>query len=329
MNQTIPSILDAVHLKSAPLPSCNATACVQSNTAAVLSMASGKTSVRLPIPLVLREVSCVSSKRRWPRVCQLMRQHSIPVYATAKSMQEFTADCVPVRLAECFAEQGFEAADVTTADAIQVNCWASGAGRASWPIGVGKQQLASYIHSLRIAVGGDAPVGVGFRITACQTDIAAAIDGHADFIGLISNTAQLSIQHLVAIRRARQASRAAGRADLPIIVSLPVTAVEDVVKLIALGASVVTIDGIVSAQLAGASLSSSQTRGGGLLSSIAGEQDPFTESLVALGETLTSCVRGMGEHMQDVGAATLNELDESCLNSSSAELARLLEIESL
>ena len=322
----LPNHLSDLHLRSAPMRSFTPAAGAAPDTSGVLQTASSKAAVRLPLPLVLNSVDSARAPRRWPKVCELMRKHSVPVYSTASCKHEIPAAAVPVRIAQSSAESHLDSSELMSADVVQVNCWGAESRNLGWPIGVAAEELAGYIQSLQVAVGGDAPVGMGFRARACPSDIVLAIQAQADFVSLVSRSPTITLPHLVAIRRTREACREAGRADMPIIVSLPVQSIDDVAKLLALGASVVALDAMLAAMLPAVTPAAGAGLGGGLLSSISGDQDPFAESLAKIEGLLNGCAGGLVDRMRDAGATSLSEFNEECLVSSSDELARSLKL---
>ncbi|GAB5404524.1 MAG: hypothetical protein Aurels2KO_27550 [Aureliella sp.] len=295
-----------------------------------------KGELLLPSPMILYDSPALMHEAVWARACAAFRGASVPVFASADRFKMVPAEAVPVRFAQTFAGEPLRFDDIATADAIQVNCWQRKTNNARWPSEAGGDQIAAYLDAIRIAAGSDVPVGVGFQVGVCDLDIETAIAAGAEFIGVFAGDPFVSIQHVVALRRIRAACIAAGKSSMIVIASLPAVKPDEMLKLLAVGASVVSIDtslanlaSEISAQTKQVDKQTSGGLGSALLNALEPNDDPVGKSLERLPEQLESCREKMIDRMAEIGATSLSTLTEANLRTSSTTLSKLLGIEML
>ncbi len=297
---------------------------------------SGVGGLAMPSPMLLYDCPALRHATVWPRACEAFREAGVAVFGSANQFQSVPAETVPARFAQTFAGEPIKFEDIATADAIQVNCWQRKAMNARWPSEAGGEQLGAYLDAIRIAAGGDVPVGVGFQVGVCETDIATAIDAGAEFVGLFSSDPFVSIQHVVALRRIRTACIAAEKDNLVVIASLPAVKPDEMLKLLAVGASVVSLDASltnlateISAQTKQADKQSSLGLGSALLNALEPQDNPVGKALNRLPQQLADCTEKIVDRMAEIGAVSLSTLTEANLRTSSTTLSRLLGIDML
>ncbi len=287
-------------------------------------------------PMVLYDCPSLRLREAWPSVCAALRNADVGVFGTAGSFESVPAESVPLRIAQTFAGEPIEFDDIASADAIQVNCWQRKTKNARWPSEAGGDQLAAYMDAIRIGAGGDVPVGVGFQVGVCAPDVVTALEAGAEFVGVYSDDPFVSIQHVVALRRIRAACIAAEKASLVVIAALPAAKPDEMLKLLAVGASVISVDSmlsplasVIAAESSPNAGNNSKGLGSALLNALEPQQDPVGVALDRLPEQLADCTEKMVDRMAEIGAVSLSTLTESNLRTSSNTLSRLLGIEML
>ncbi|MCA9126108.1 MAG: hypothetical protein KDB22_03445 [Planctomycetales bacterium] len=191
--------------------------------------------------LIVRNVSPPETAT-WTGLCRSLKNQRIPIYTSAASMNDLPNDVIPTRCCQVFANAPLDAPELTTADLIEIECFDRRLQRWGWSAEIGRQRLADFVTAVRLGCGGNAAVGVGLPITANALDVQACLDADIDFLCLTGEAASISAQDLVGLSAVRHQCRSSSRAQLPIVVDLPVLAAADMVKLLCLGASLVCID---------------------------------------------------------------------------------------
>ncbi|HBE66807.1 MAG TPA: hypothetical protein DDW52_01530 [Planctomycetaceae bacterium] len=285
----------------------------------------------LPTPLILSGTERWKLPNVWQRFCGILQRQQIGVYATEQDFPDVEATDLPIRFANIYAGEPITFSDVTSADAVQVNCWQRGSLNARWPSEAGAAQIADYFSAIRAATG-NVPLGVGFRVGTSDADVRTAIDAGADYLCIASNERFVSVQHVALLNKMRRACIEADRKEAVIIAELPAARPDEMLKLIAIGASVVALDTMLAPWVPEPAQPEEEESSGlaaALLGSALQSNDPVAESMQRVEADLVSCKERMVDRMAEIAATSVAGLNEQNLRTSSTTLSRLLGVELL
>lgn len=285
----------------------------------------------LPGPLMLVDCPALEQASVWKNACAVMRQQQVAVFATHEKAPSIEPEAMPIRIAQAFAGEPIDFDDIVTASAIVVNCWQRTTRNSRWPSEADARQLGSYLDAIRVASGGSIPVGVGFQVGVCQQDVVSAVEAGVDFLSVVSDERFVSIQHVVALRKIRSACLAAGGQDFVVLATLPAMTAEEILKLVAVGASMVSVDAMLAPYVPEITQAGPQSGGLGsaLLQALEPKDDPVEIAMQRVALELGNCTERMVDRMAEIGVNSLAGLTEGNLRTTSSTLSKLLGIELL
>lgn len=285
----------------------------------------------LPGPLMLVNCPALEQSSVWMNSCAIMHQQQIAVFAPHEKMAGVQEGSTPMRIAQTFAGEPIDLEDIVTADAIVVNCWQRKTRNSRWPSEADARQLGSYLDAIRVASGGSVPVGVGFQVGVCEQDVASAIDAGVDFISVVSDERFVSIQHVVALRKVRAACLRAGLQDFVVLATLPAVTAEEMLKLVAVGASMVSVDAMLAPYVPAITDVGPRSSGleSALLHALEPQDGPVEIAMQRVAQELGNCTERLIDRMAEIGVNSLASLTEKNLRTSSTTLSKLLGIEML
>ncbi len=310
-------------------------------------IATGQPTLQLRSPYFIRALGIAEAAAAWGPLCSALRRHSIPIFTSAESLAKVPAASVPARWSGRASDEPFQAVELTTADLFEVSCLTRESRQWRWPNEIAIERIDGLLRSVRAAAGGDTPVGLGVPLGCHPSDLQRCISADIDFISLscaatTAGAADTRSRHVAASRAAnaacdsddfsatelhsivlcRQIAQQLSRPQLPMLVSAPVMTIEQAHKLLALGASAVSIDHIVhQSLLLDRPPRSPQESAGELrfqLPSLAQSVAPGAKAeLPQLESQLKHARQTLIERLQSVGASGLEDFTERCLVSVS------------
>ncbi len=288
-------------------------------------------------PFFARGLNASQMGPNWPVVCGILRNRGIPIYATVDELKAVPAAQVPARIAQRFLGQPLLHSEVTLADAFElVNCNPNGTGWC-WPYEISSSRdLKTLVTTLRAATGGEVPLGMTLPLNAKPADLRMGLESSIDYLtlkhcpeSLTQTPAKVANLAALSIMAARKLCVQYGRNSIPVLLDVPITCCDHLIKLVALGASAVNIAAVVRNALPPPEprrYESMLTENllGGLpgVQKVVRELPPVERAIGELCEQLSDVLRF-------VGLLDIAELDSTCLQSINAEVADQLRIASL
>ncbi len=295
-----------------------------------LSVSGSSRKLQLGAPWFLRQPPQPLLGADWPTFCKSMRSYGIPMFCQVQQFDKVPATHVPIRLAKQPIGRPFIPAEVRTADALEIDCFHPRDQRWQWPLELGKQErLKTFVQAIRDATGGLTPIGISLPVGVSSSNLDMCIHADSDFVTFVGgDDGGTSAQAIVleSLTRTRESFRSAG-VDIPILVVAPITNIEHAVKLLALGAAAVCIDGLVK-PLIRANRNASASLTGNMLGGI---NIPFQDrsEAVDVEPLLLQLQKGVDSCLRDHGLATLKSLDRSLLRGISQQVCELARIKPL
>jgi hypothetical protein len=304
-----------------------------------IPVAAGTKAFTQPVPFFARRPPMVSTDTNWPAYCGTLKDFGIPLQTTVPALESLSIANVPVRFARRAVEEGFELHELGTADAIEISCVAAPPhGRfPSMPLETAAwHELKQLIECLRDLCGPTTPIGLGLLAGDIYTDISNALAARVDFVILelpssSSNTLTAAEVSLLAwsVAAARLTCNQAGAIHFPVYIDAPLTDSDHFIKLLALGATAVSIDALAWNTLPPATASTLNVPKG-LLSGIGSvpmkavpNVEPFHRKLDDLIERLKT--RLQQQHLNEIGQLNRDQLRALSDQASRLCGVRLLE----
>lgn len=288
-----------------------------------------------PVPFFARRPPVDPAEQHWPAYCGLLKDFGVPLQSPVASLERLSVANVPLRLAKRHLDEPFDALELETAEAIELSCVASTPGgelaqlpleAAAWP------ELKALIGCVRELSGGATPIGLGMLAGDVVSDVGSALATGADFVILQFSSADQELtpaefDRLVwSVAAARGACIHAKAARYPIYVDAPVTESDDIVKLLALGASAVSIDALAATVLPASSRGRATPHGmlsgiGGLAPQPVASIKPLESKLGELSESLKTRLRQLKlNHVSQLCSDHLRALTETAARLSGVRL---------
>lgn len=342
------TLLDELEYSRAPLLTAATThPSAPPSLACTMSVSGSQRAIQLRSPYFIRALGATELGAAWSPLCNALRQHDIPIFSSVESLDGVPAASVPARWSGRPVDESFNSVELTTADLFEVTCFSRDKRRWTWPSEIAFERIDSLLRSVRAAAGGDTPVGLSLPLGCHPGDLERCLTADIDFISLnCTHTLTLPVGlqpsstgsgataralpsgvflavDLHSIVLCRQMLQQHNRADLPMLVTAPVVDVEQVHKLLALGASAVSIDNIVRQSLA-LDLPPSQEQESVAdlrrrLPSLSMSAAPAARKTVLpqVRAQLTQARQTLVERLQSVGACSLAKFNQQCLVSVS------------
>lgn len=298
----------------------------------------GQRSFRQSVPFFARRPPMVSADANWPAYCGLLKDLGIPLQTTVAALESLSIANVPMRFARRSSDEGFELQELETAEAIEISCVAaSPSGRfACMPLETGAwHELKQLIECLRDLCSPSTPIGLGLLAGDIHTDIANALAARVDFVILelpAHSGAQLTPSELRflawSVVGARLACSQSAAPDFPIYVDAPISSIEDLIKLLALGATAVSIDGLAWSALPKSSVVAINVPKG-LLSGIGSVPVKAVPNVEPLQRRLSELLDALKLRLHQQHVSHLGQLNRDHLRALSDQTARLCNVRML
>jgi len=301
------------------------------STARTIHTPAGR-KLQLNAPFFAKGLSASQMSTNWPVVCGILRAKGLPIYATVQELQAVPGAQVPARIAQRFLGQPLIHDEVTLSDAFElVNCNRNGSGW-SWPYEISSgRDLKTLVTTLRAATGGEVPIGMTLPLNAKAADVRMCLDSSVDYFTLMhcaeslaSTSEVVASQAALGIVSARKLCAQYGRTKIPLLLDAPITNIEHVLKLLALGASAINVATIIRDAMPTAEprrYESMLTEN--LLGNLPSGQKVVRE-LPQVERSLTELIQRLSDVMRFSGLLDISELDCTCLQSMSTVVAEQL-----
>ncbi|MEZ6138259.1 MAG: hypothetical protein R3C53_25530 [Pirellulaceae bacterium] len=321
------SLFDELSFSCAALP-INTSAAELDTTFTIPTMGSQR-RLQVGMPWFVRHPKPKWLGKQWPVLCGLLRSAGIPIYGPVEHLADVPAASLPLRFATRQNASPFNSLEMKTADALEI-CLRPESDEAawSWPSEFGQvTDLANFVQTVRVAAGGNTPIGVSLPVGAANTDLEACLAAQVDFLTFVADPNLDDEAVLIeGLTRARRRIEQADRA-LPILLVAHPRDVGQCVKLLALGASCLSIDSLLESTVD--TRPAQPVSAGGMLSGISlptPQTEPSlakTEALLdTLANQLRACMQRTGAH--DLAAFRANRL--RCLTDHLSQLSGLTKL---
>lgn len=290
-------------------------------------------------PFFARRSPVASSDVNWPAYCGLLRDMGISLHTGFSEVESLSDVNVPMRIASRGYDQGFDLPDVTSADAVLLDCVAGLGGQrcSHLPLETaGWHELKQLVECMRQVVGRGTPIGLGILAGDIYADVSNALAARVDYVILefaeFSKDSTAALDLLAwSVVAARNACVQSGAPKFPIYIDAPLTNIEHMVKLLALGATALSLDGLTASALPTAAPTSVPVPKG-LLSGIGSlpvKTAPNVQPLVARLEELLGRVRARVFQQHLTGLNLLGREHLRALNETAARLCAVKMLEHL
>lgn len=295
-----------------------------------LPVADGKKGFSHRVPLFARRPPIAPNEPYWQAYCGLLKTFGIPLQTTVASLEKLSVANVPLRLAKRDLDEGFESLELETAEAIEICCVATTPGgllpqlpseTAAW------HELKVLVRSVRELSGGATPIGLGMLVGDIRSDVANALASSADFVILqFAHASQelspAELDLLVwSVAEARRVCKEAGVAQYPVYVDAAITRSDDIVKLLALGASAIAIDALTATCMG--SLQRGPHVSQGMLGGLGSLSTQSVPLLRPLENKLAELVETLKTRLRQLQVADIGQLSADHLRALSEQAASL------
>lgn len=289
-------------------------------------------------PLFARRSPMPSGDVNWPAYCGLLRDSGISLQTNFSEVESLSDVNVPLRIVRRGYDEGFDWLDLSSADAIVLDCVATFSGHrcSRLPLETaGWHELKQLIESLRQVVGPGTPIGLGMLAGDIYTDVSNALAARVDYVILdfveFTQASPAALDHLAwSVVAARNACAQSGSPSFPIFIDAPLTNIEHVIKLLALGATALSVDGLTASAVPQAAPTSLPVPKG-LLSGIGSlpvkSNASNVQPIAAKLEELLSCLRArlFQQHLTRISSLGRDHL--RALDASAAQLCAVKMLE--
>jgi hypothetical protein len=286
------------------------------------------------VPFFARGDMRTKSDSGWNVLCGILRKFGLPLYASVNDLEPVPATNVPARVAVRALGQPLSKNELNTADAFELATCDVNGQHWGWPYEIeGNRDLKSFVQVLREATGGEIPIGISLPLGATAADMRCSIESSVDFITLkysqeclAVGAGQLSSFAAVCVLNARRQCTQLGRTDLPLLLDAPITEIEHIIKLLALGATAVNVGAmLVEALPTPAPLRVESKFADSLLGSMAMVPKSVNE-LPQVERCLSTLVVRLKSSLQYAGLVDVQHLDSNSLRSLCKNTAEYLGI---
>lgn len=324
------ALLDELDYTQAPLIGAVATPKgISDPIAQAVSVSGSSRTIALHTPYFTRSLGAAELGAAWVPLCNLLRRHGIPAFSSAHALAKVPAASVPARWSGRAVDEPFEPDELATADLFEIAYHDRARRQWKWPSEIAPNRIDSLLRSVREAAGGDTPIGISLPLGCHLNDLQRCLSADVDFICLSCRFAKFAASDLHSLALCRRMAGQLNRPQLPLLVTAPIVDIEQAHKLLALGASAVSIDDILRPLLAHdmqsceKEVSTADLRR--MLPSLALSTGPSTNQMFELPQVekqLTQARQLLVERLESVGASDLMGFTHECLRSVSERAER-------
>ncbi|RMF41654.1 MAG: hypothetical protein D6753_09240 [Planctomycetota bacterium] len=284
-------------------------------------------TVHLSTPWILRRWADRSAVPDWPELCAVMHKFGGAVVAPAADLAAVDVSHLPVRIGPVCRDTPLDPDEIGTADLIEFDLRHASNKRWGWPVELESEgKLFAFIEALRIAAGGDVPVGLALPLNCQADELRKVMQSGADFVSLVAERHDpMQAWVLRGIRAARESCVAEGMPDLPLLLDAELDSPWAAFVCLALGASAVTVDAMLAPILA---QQTAQQPVSGMLAGILPDF-PAAGRADRIAALLDEANDQMHELLRLQGVRRLGELSPKCLRAVRPDVARITGVDQL
>lgn len=298
--------------------------------AQTISISGSSRTVALRAPYFTRSLGPVDLGAAWAPFCNTLRQHGIPIFASVDAFANVPAASVPARWSGRTVDEPFDPDELSTADLFEIACHDRARRQWKWPSEIGSDRIGGLLRSVREASGGDTPIGISLPLGCHLNDVQHCVSADVDFICLTSRFARFEASDLHNLVQCRMLASHLNRPRLPLLVTAPIVDIEQLHKLLALGASAVSLDDILRPAIAQdmqpdekeVALADLRRRLPSIALNINSSANKHFE-LTLVEKLLAQQRRLLGQRLTSVGANNLMDFTRECLRSVSERAERI------
>ncbi len=318
------SPMDSLHFQPVPLRSESSVG--QPDTSQAIPSAGGH-KVEFGLPGFMSEVSKSRLGEIWAILCGVAHDVGVGLYSTAADFDKLPAASLPIRATARPNNEPIDAGELENADLFELQL-RSTSGPWSLPGEVEDLRcFASLVESLRIATSGRIPIGIQLPLALAAADLALLLEAEPDYLHVVADgeVSDFQLSRLAAVRR----EIGHRKVETKVLATLPVRTVDDILKTLALGADLVSLDAflrdyfdrVLSKRVSSDALT-------GRLSSLGVmTEDPAETRLASeLAGKLSAVKRRLGLVLAECGADSLGDFGPQSLVSTCPRLAELLAV---
>jgi hypothetical protein len=328
------TLLDELDYVQAPLPHASQT---QGKTPIALeqSFAVSGSSQKLTLrsPYFTRALGPADLGGAWEPFGRELRQRGISIFSPVDALGNVPVASLPSRWSARAVDEPFDATELATADLFEVTCHDRARQDWRWPDEISDERIDGLLRTVRTAAGGNTPIGLSLPLGCHPIDLRRSLTADVDFISLSSRFAKFEASDLHSIVLCRELAGQLNRPQLPLLVTAPIVDMEQAHKLLALGASAVSLDDILrpaiaqDLRLSDEELSIVDLRR--KLPSIALSLNPKANKILEIprvSQLLEQIQRLLRERLRSVGANNLSMFTPQCMRSVSERAERVTRV---
>jgi hypothetical protein len=240
------SILDEIVFTSGPLPILSPLPNQHDQCLSVRFNGDDVTcALELPTPWVTCSLTPETAKQNWNAFCQQLKQCGVPIECSHDALSNLPSHSLPQRIFRIDIEQPLPPSGASGAILIELTCQSARRGDWGWPPEVVDLNLLNdWLLAVRSALGGSAPLGLGLPLNANDSTLQRVASLDVDWIAVHTDETESLDAIVFWLVLFRQILSDVGRPELPIMVRTRSPVSENQIKLLAMGASLVSIDNL-------------------------------------------------------------------------------------
>lgn len=199
-------------------------------------------SIQLRSPWVLGAADSKLVGPHWKGLCRVLKSMGMAIQCAAAELEMVSMESVPIRICRQLVDAPLGAAEFQSADVVEVCLFAEQRRQWGWPPELGTEQnFADWVEAVRLTLGGSTPVAIGLPVGVDEPTIQKVLAARIDILSIHAETLEadeLLVDCLARVQRALQ------QASSPALVwaRSAHARVEHLIRLIGLGASMVSVD---------------------------------------------------------------------------------------
>lgn len=324
----MPHILDEFVLVPARLPTTGQGKSAAQSLAVRVRAAGREVGTPLGLPVLLRTTSKVATGDDWGKLCKLLSRLRIPLFSGVAEMENLDAASVPARFGGRVIDDPLLPEELKTADAFEIECYDRAADRWAWPReAVVPQGLKNFVNSVRMAGGGDVPVGLSIPSGLPSEDLETAIESTVDFLTVSEAGEALTPLTIRSISEIRKLTQIGDRQPVQIVLDVPLDGPEQIAKLIALGADIVCVDRLIAPLLERPK--PSKATASGMLSGIATPASNQKSVITDVERVFDQIREDFANQLRRCGVTSVADLKRGRLRATTDAAARMAQVELL
>lgn len=289
-----------------------------------ISVRASSRTFQFNLPYFVSQLGPKQLGNGWISFCGLLRRCGVPLFSSVAPLHAVPAASVPARWSRHNINTALDATELNSADALEIACCAPDERTWEWSSELQPEQFGGFVSAVRMAAGGDTPIGIGLPLGCHTADMRRAMEAQVDFIHLHARGKRLEANELHSLVQMRNLSDKHQTVRLPILLSAPLSELTHAHKLLALGATAVCIDTLLQPLIPPLTAAlTTEVVGGGMLSGLMPTVSPKPLPLTAVEAALAEYQQQLVELLRTTGTDQLQGLNSSLLRSCTERSARI------